>query len=48
MSGSLDRLQSEQDPCVMFHTSHKVWIYLHAKRQGVADPKWELDHDEIR
>ena len=21
---------------------------MHAKRQGVADPKWELDHDEIR
>ena len=32
----------------MFHTSHKVWIYLHAKRQGVTEPKWELDYDEIR
>ena len=31
----------------MFHTSHKVWVYLHNKRQGLDDPRWELDQNEI-
>lgn len=47
VSGSLDRLQAEHDPCVMFHTNHKIWIYLHNRRDGVSDPKWELDQAEI-
>lgn len=29
VSGALDRLQNEKDPCVKFDTSRKLWVYLH-------------------
>lgn len=32
----------------MFHTQHKVWIYLHGKRNGPDDTRWDLDHDEVK
>lgn len=47
VSSSLDRLQAETDPCVMFNQSHKVWVYVHNKRQGVTDARWELDQAEM-
>jgi len=31
----------------MFHTSHKVWIYLHGKRSNLDDPRWDIDKDEV-
>lgn len=32
VSGALDRLQNEKDPCVKFDTSRKLWVYLHKSR----------------
>lgn len=32
VSGALDRLQYEDDPCVKFDISQKVWVYLHRNR----------------
>jgi len=29
VSGALDRLHSERDPCVRFDNDQKLWIYLH-------------------
>lgn len=32
MSGALDRLHYEDDPCVKYDSEKKVWIYLHKDR----------------
>ena len=32
MSGALDRLHYEKDPCVRYDSPRKVWIYLHRGR----------------
>ena len=32
MSGALDRLHYEKDPCVRYDAPRKVWIYLHRGR----------------
>ncbi|XP_053398532.1 nuclear factor related to kappa-B-binding protein-like isoform X2 [Mercenaria mercenaria] len=32
VSGALDRLHSEKDPCVKYDVNSKVWIYLHRNR----------------
>lgn len=32
VSGALDRLHSERDPCVRFDAEQKLWIYLHRHR----------------
>ena len=32
VSGALDRLHYEKDPCVRYDGSRKVWIYLHRGR----------------
>ena len=32
MSGALDRLHYEKDPCVRYDGTRKVWIYLHRGR----------------
>ena len=32
MSGALDRLHYEKDPCVRYDALRKVWIYLHRGR----------------
>ena len=32
VSGALDRLHSERDPCVRYDNQKKVWIYLHRGR----------------
>ena len=46
VSGSLDRLSTEKDPCARYKPDLKLWIYLHAGRT-IDDPKWNLhiDHD---
>ena len=32
MSGALDRLHAEKDPCVKYDTTRKLWVYLHRVR----------------
>ena len=32
VSGALDRLHYEKDPCVRYDSTRKVWIYLHRGR----------------
>uniref|UniRef100_A0A1D1XJZ0 Nuclear factor related to kappa-B-binding protein n=1 Tax=Anthurium amnicola TaxID=1678845 RepID=A0A1D1XJZ0_9ARAE len=32
VSGALDRLHYEQDPCVQFDGDRKIWVYLHRDR----------------
>ena len=32
VSGALDRLHYEPDPCVKFSSSRKMWVYLHRNR----------------
>lgn len=32
VSGALDRLHSEKDPCVKYDVNRKIWIYLHRCR----------------
>lgn len=32
MSGALDRLHYENDPCVRYDSDKKLWIYLHKDR----------------
>lgn len=32
VSGALDRLHYENDPCVKYDTPRKLWIYLHRNR----------------
>ena len=42
VSGALDRLHYEKDPCVRYDTDRKIWIYLHRNRtldyQAWEDP----------
>lgn len=39
VSGALDRLHYEYDPCVMYDTDKKIWIYLH-KGRNIKDAIW--------
>ena len=32
VSGALDRLHYEKDPCVKYDVNKKIWIYLHRNR----------------
>lgn len=32
VSGALDRLHYEKDPCVKYDVNRKLWIYLHRSR----------------
>lgn len=32
VSGALDRLHAQADPCVRFDGDQKMWIYLHRRR----------------
>jgi len=34
VSGALDRLQGEADPCCKYDTSKKTWQYLHLGRSS--------------
>jgi len=33
VSGALDRLHSEKDPCVRYDSSQRLWTYLHKRRR---------------
>jgi len=39
VSGALDRLHYEKDPCVRYDTERKIWIYLHRTRT-LDYPQW--------
>ena len=40
MSGALDRLHYEKDPCVKYDLQKKLWIYLH-KNRSLDYPPWK-------
>ena len=33
LSGALDRLHYEDDPCVKYDNEKKLWLYLHQNRE---------------
>lgn len=39
VSGALDRLHYEPDPCVKYDSEKKLWIYLH-KNRPIDWPDW--------
>lgn len=42
VSGALDRLHYEKDPCVKYDIGRKLWIYLHRDRTEEEFGKPEL------
>ena len=40
VSGALDRLHYQKDPCVKYDSHHKLWIYLHRNR-NLDYPGWK-------
>jgi len=34
VSGALDRLHYERDPCIKFDSERKLWVYLHRWRKA--------------
>ena len=44
VSGALDRLHYEDDPCVKYDLENKMWIYLHRGRT-VDYPGWKEGAD---
>jgi len=49
VSGALDRLHYEKDPCVKYDADKKLWIYLHKNRtidfSGWKDPDSALPNN---
>ena len=46
VSGALDRLHYQKDPCVKYDSHHKLWIYLHRNR-SLNYPGWKkIDNNE--
>ncbi|XP_069681281.1 nuclear factor related to kappa-B-binding protein-like isoform X2 [Periplaneta americana] len=43
VSGALDRLHYETDPCVKYDTKRKIWIYLH---RGRTEEEFERLHQQ--
>nr|CAD7400673.1 unnamed protein product [Timema cristinae] len=43
VSGALDRLHYEADPCVKYDTKRKIWIYLH---RGRTEEEFERVHQQ--
>ena len=42
ISGALDRLHYEQDPCVRYDNEKKLWIYLH-KDRPLNEETWKSE-----
>ena len=40
VSGALDRLHYERDPCVKYDPNRKLWIYLHRHREEQDFGEW--------
>ena len=49
VSGALDRLHYQKDPCVKYDSHHKLWIYLHRNR-SLDYPGWKKieENDDSR
>lgn len=55
VSGALDRLHYERDPCVQFDGERKLWVYLHREREeedfeddGTSSTKkWKRQRKEV-
>lgn len=47
VSGALDRLHYEADPCVKYESTRKVWIYLHRHRTEAEFGKTLNFHDTL-
>ena len=43
VSGALDRMHTEQDPCVRYDPKRKIWIYLHRNR---SEAEFERMHQQ--
>ncbi|XP_037821372.1 nuclear factor related to kappa-B-binding protein [Lucilia sericata] len=43
VSGALDRMHTEHDPCVRYDPKRKIWIYLHRNR---SEEEFERIHQE--
>ncbi|XP_077985640.1 uncharacterized protein LOC144440211 [Glandiceps talaboti] len=46
VSGALDRLHYEKDPCVKYDTHKKLWIYLHRNRTETEFERIHLEYAE--
>lgn len=44
VSGALDRMHTEYDPCVKYDTKRKIWIYLHRNRTESEFEKIHAQH----
>lgn len=45
VSGALDRMHTEYDPCVRYDTKRKIWIYLHRNR---TEQEFEMLHHQYQ
>ncbi|XP_053687977.1 nuclear factor related to kappa-B-binding protein isoform X2 [Sabethes cyaneus] len=45
VSGALDRMHTEHDPCVKYDTKRKIWIYLHRNR---TEAEFERRHHQYQ
>ncbi|XP_055857608.1 nuclear factor related to kappa-B-binding protein isoform X2 [Episyrphus balteatus] len=45
VSGALDRMHTEHDPCVRYDTKKKIWIYLHRNR---SEEEFERMHQQYQ
>ncbi|XP_031635653.1 nuclear factor related to kappa-B-binding protein isoform X2 [Contarinia nasturtii] len=45
VSGALDRMHTENDPCVRYDSKRKTWIYLHRNR---TEEEFEIMHQQFQ
>lgn len=45
VSGALDRMHTENDPCVRYDSKRKIWIYLHRSRSEI---EFERMHQQFQ
>lgn len=45
VSGALDRMHTENDPCVRYESKRKIWIYLHRNR---TEEEFEMMHQQFQ
>lgn len=47
VSGALDRMHTEHDPCIKYDTKQKLWIYVHRNRSEGEFERLHLQQQEI-